>query len=82
METTLDKFGRIVIPKKIRNNLGLMPGIVMKIEVSGEELVLKPLIEEPHVKIKEGVMVFTGIATEEIETELRKFREKRLNSLL
>lgn len=81
METTLDKFGRIVIPKKIRNNLGLMPGVIIKIEVSGEELVLKPLIEEPHVKIKDGVMVFTGVATEEIEMEVRKFRENRRNNL-
>jgi len=28
METTLDKFGRIVIPKRVRDDLGLKPGAV------------------------------------------------------
>ena len=58
METTLDKFGRIVIPKKIRDNLGLTPGITIKIETAGKEVVLKPLLEESPVEFKDGVLVF------------------------
>ena len=29
METTLDRFGRVVIPKQVRDDLGLKPGAVL-----------------------------------------------------
>ena len=32
METILDRFGRVVIPKKVREDLGLEPGVVLKIK--------------------------------------------------
>ena len=32
MDATLDRFGRIVIPKKVRDNLDLGPGSQMRIE--------------------------------------------------
>ncbi|MBI4710191.1 MAG: AbrB/MazE/SpoVT family DNA-binding domain-containing protein, partial [Nitrospirae bacterium] len=43
METILDKFGRVVIPKEIRDDLGLKPGEVIQVKESGNEVVLKPL---------------------------------------
>ena len=78
METTLDKFGRIVIPKKIRDNLGLTPGITIKIETAGKEVVLKPLLEESPVEFKDGVLVFTGKATGNIEDAVNIIRDKRV----
>ncbi len=40
-----DKRGRVVIPKEIRERLGLMAGQSVLIEVRGEELVLKPALK-------------------------------------
>ena len=41
MEAVIDKFGRIVIPKKLRDDLGLRPGSVIKIETNRNETVAK-----------------------------------------
>lgn len=78
METTLDKFGRIVIPKKIRDNLGLTPGVIIKIESDGKEVVLKPLIEESPVEYQDGVLIFLGEATGNIEEQVNVMRNDRL----
>ena len=42
METTLDRFGRIVIPKKIRDDFNLKPGSQISIEESDQVIILKP----------------------------------------
>ncbi len=77
METTLDKFGRIVIPKRVREHLGLTPGTALEIEAIGEDVVLKPVRQEPYIRDKEGVLVFTGSATGDLLEALRRHREER-----
>ena len=81
METTLDRFGRVVIPKEIRDDLCLKPGEVFKIEKSGDEVILKLLGEEPSLHMKEGVLVFSGSATGNIQDAIRIHREERLKKL-
>ena len=81
METTLDKFGRVVIPKEIRDNLGLKPGEVLQIERIEDEVILKPLKEETPLHIKEGVLVFSGTATGNIIESVRIHREERLRKI-
>ena len=66
METTLDRFGRVVIPKQVRDDLGLKPGTVLEIEEVEQEIILKPADREPHVAIKDGVLVFSGAAAGDI----------------
>ena len=43
--TSLDKRGRVMIPKRFRERLGLKPDQSLLIEVRGEEIVLKPALE-------------------------------------
>lgn len=78
METTLDRFGRVVIPKAIRDILGLKPGELLKVEQSDDEIVLKPWREEPPIKMKDGVLVYTGTATGNLMEAVRTHREERL----
>ncbi len=78
METTVDKFGRVVIPKEIRDVLGLKPGEVLKIEQSDDEVVMKPLREETPIKVKDGVLVYAGAATGNLIEAVRAHREERL----
>ena len=60
METTLDKFGRIVIPKEIRDDFNLKPGSQIRIEESDQAIILKPFEGEPNLHWKDGVFVFSG----------------------
>ncbi len=62
METTLDRFGRIIIPKDVRDDMGLEAGAVLQIEKKGEKIVLQPVQGEPKIMEKKGILVFTGTA--------------------
>jgi AbrB family looped-hinge helix DNA binding protein len=77
METTLDKFGRIVIPKKIREDFNLRPGSPIRIEEGKGEILLKPIEGEPTLVEKDGVLVFTGIPLEDIENHIDTTRQQR-----
>ena len=59
MEATLDRFGRIVIPKKIREDFHLQVGSSIRIEEGEGEIVLKPVEGEPNLVKKDGVLVFS-----------------------
>lgn len=81
METTLDRFGRVVIPKEIRNMLGLKPGELLKVEQSDDEVVLKPLREESPIKVKDGILVYGGAATGNLMDAVSAHREERLKKV-
>jgi AbrB family looped-hinge helix DNA binding protein len=81
METTLDRFGRVVIPKQVRDDLGLKPGAVLEIEEVEQKIFLKPMHGEPHVVTKDGVLVFSGTAIGDIVGAIRTHRQKRLSEI-
>lgn len=80
MQTTIDRFGRIVLPKKLRDDFNLEPGSQIHIEESGQEIILKPIRGEPNLRLKEGVLVFSGIPLGDLSNALAKHREERLKS--
>jgi len=79
METTLDKFGRVVIPKRVREDLGLQPGAVLKINQDEQKIFMEPVHKEPRMVVKKGVLVFQGTATGDIEGTIKDHRQKRLS---
>ncbi len=81
METTLDKFGRIVIPKEIRDDFNLRPGSQIRIEESDQAIILKPLAGESSLHWKDGVLVFSGPPRVELDRALEKHREARIKSI-
>jgi len=78
MKTTLDRFGRVVVPKDIRDRLGLKPGAELEIDEHGNEVVLKAVVREAPLKLEDGVLVFTGTATGDLMEAVRMHREERL----
>lgn len=78
MKTTLDRFGRVVVPKEIRDRLGLKPGTEIQIDEHGNEVVLKPVGNETPLKLEDGVLVFTGTATADLMEAIRAHRKERL----
>lgn len=81
MDVVIDKFGRIVIPKSIRHNLGLKPGSIMQITEQDHSIVLKKEDSKPPIQRKGNLVVFTGEAVGDIETSLKNIRDKRLKDL-
>jgi AbrB family looped-hinge helix DNA binding protein len=79
-ETRVDEFGRIVIPKGIRDRLGLKSGSVLEIDERGDAVVLRSGRPEPPVAVRKGVLVFTGAATGDLDDTLRRHRSERLRS--
>jgi AbrB family looped-hinge helix DNA binding protein len=81
METTLDRFGRIIIPKGVRDDMGLEAGAILQIEKEGEKIVLQPVHGEPQLMEKKGVLVFTGTAVGDVGAALHEHRKSRLKKM-
>ena len=60
METTVDRFRRVVIPKKIRDDHNLGPGAQVRIEEKEDAIILIPVRGEQNLQWKYGVLVYTG----------------------
>ncbi len=81
METTLDRFGRVVIPMAVRKDIGLEPGAVLRVDKEDGKILLEPLTDEPRLVEKRGVLVFTGAATGDLDSAIdaqRKHRSKKV----
>ncbi len=81
LQISIDGFGRIVLPKKLRENLGLEPGALLEVEEMGGEIRLKPIHGEPGLRRKGDVLVYTGKPTGKIEDAVRAHREGRIKKL-
>lgn len=81
MVTKLDRFGRIVIPKQLRDNLGLGPGSILELVADGQRIVLRPVASEAHLRVKNGVLVFTGLAVGDPSWAVRSQRDERMRSV-
>ena len=77
---TLDKAGRVVIPKTLRDELHLEAGDRMELESEGESVTLRPVRSASPLRKEHGVWVFrtgqpmTASTTDEM---LRRIREDR-----
>jgi AbrB family looped-hinge helix DNA binding protein len=60
METTIDSVGRIVVPKPLRDALGLTPGSKVEISRYGAGLQLLPTGRTARLVDESGVLVATG----------------------
>ena len=55
---TIDKAGRIVLPKPLREELQLEPGDSLEVNIKGEEITLRPIRGNSPLKKKHGVWCF------------------------
>ena len=78
MQLVLDRFGRVVLPKLIRDNLGLRPGDALDLEEREESVVLHPQRLRPAIEEKDGLLVFAGTADESLEKAVEQHRQDRL----
>ena len=79
---TLDKAGRVVLPKMLRDELHLEPGDKLALESEGESVRLRPVRESTPLRKERGVWVFhTGTclppaAADEVLRESRQQHDR------
>lgn len=79
MKVTIDKAGRVVIPKSIRDDLGLQAGDVLELDRQGDSLQLRP---KARTRRKGCLLVFrSGLRNYDIAAAIEKTREERTQDL-
>ncbi len=63
VKTTIDSVGRVVVPKALRDALGLTPGSVLDLSRYGAGLHLVPSGRTARLVEEDGVLVATGDGT-------------------
>lgn len=84
MAITIDRAGRIVVPKGLRERFNLIAGTELEIEVSGECLQLRKVGAEPALVRKKGILVHHGGARVNLDVAafIRAERESRSRRML
>ncbi len=78
MTTRADRFGRIVVPREIRDHHGLVPGTEVEIEDASEMIVLRRREDLPGLVEEQGILVFRGRPTGDLDEAIRSQRWERL----
>jgi AbrB family looped-hinge helix DNA binding protein len=81
----MDKAGRIVLPKTVRDELRLAAGDSLELEVSGDRIVLRSARVKSRLYKKRGIWVLhtgTPLSADITKETLRKVREEREDRFL
>src|SRR5436305_7899640 len=82
---TLDKTGRLVLPKPVRDELQLKPGDSLELESSEERIVLRPARGHARMRKKHGIWVLHGgapLSAGVVRETIRRVREERERKVL
>ena len=82
MELSVDKLGRVVIPKTVRDHYHLQPGSRLRLREGDDGLYLQPVLDEPAVHEHGGVLVIAGqadtrITANDVERVIARERDQR-----
>ena len=78
-KVSLDRAGRLVLPKSLRDEMHLEPGDDLLVESEGDRITLRPVRPEALLKKEHGVWVYQGESTDlSIPKLIDQEREKRL----
>lgn len=67
MNVAIDKLGRLVVPKDVRDRFHLLPGTELALEVDAEGIRLRPSGLEPAFVRKNGFLVHHGQGTSDLD---------------
>lgn len=80
MTLKMDKAGRVVLPKPVRDRLGLHEGSDLEMQETPDGLMLKPVEHRPSMVKKQGLWVHTGKVAPsfDIVQAIRDARDERI----
>jgi AbrB family looped-hinge helix DNA binding protein len=80
----IDKSGRIVIPKALRDRLGLKPGTELEAFDHQEGMLLRTVEEQPALVKVDGLWVHRGVSQPGANWDriIQEVREERVESVL
>jgi bifunctional DNA-binding transcriptional regulator/antitoxin component of YhaV-PrlF toxin-antitoxin module len=81
-QLALDQFGRVEIPEKIRQQLGIDDETKLSLKVENGQLILKPLNPELEIYYEDGILVFKAEPMSNTETIIDELRTERINELI
>ena len=81
-QLTVDEFGRIEIPGKIRQKLGINNQTKLSLKVENCQLILQPLKSELETYSEDGILVFKAEPIGNTETIIDELRTERINELI
>jgi len=79
MQLVVDKFGRVGLPKVLRDELGLEPGEKLDVEEQPECLILRAARKRSIVTPKDGLLVFSGSAEGDLTQALQRHRREHIS---
>ncbi|MEN8255620.1 MAG: AbrB/MazE/SpoVT family DNA-binding domain-containing protein [Verrucomicrobiota bacterium] len=79
MQLAIDRFGRMVLPKAVRDDFNIHPGDTLDLSETEDSIVLTPVARQDFIKKSGGVKVFTGKAAGDVGGALREQRNDRFN---
>ncbi len=81
-KVTLDRAGRVSLPKPLRDRMRLTPGTTLELESEGEHITLRPVRPNATLRKECGIWVYQGEATDaSIPEFIDETREKRSREL-
>ena len=84
MTITIDKAGRIVLPKSVRDRLGLSAGSELELDEVDDAIVLKPPRSKSPLVRKGRLLVHTGkiVGNSDLTAAIERTREERARHIL
>jgi AbrB family looped-hinge helix DNA binding protein len=82
---TIDKAGRIVLPKLVRDELQLSPGDSLEVDSSEERVILCPVRGNARIYKKQGGWVMHGgtpLSEDVVEKTIQQIRREREQGFL
>ncbi|ELS01274.1 hypothetical protein Xen7305DRAFT_00009770 [Xenococcus sp. PCC 7305] len=80
-QITLDQFGCVEIPEKIRQQLGINHETKLSLKVENGQLIIKPLKSELETYYEDGILVFKAEPIGNATTIIDELRTERTNEL-
>ncbi len=78
---TIDESGCVLIPKQVREQLGIKTEAQLSLEIKEGRIILQPISKEAETYYEQGILVVKTERIDNLETIVDELREERVNEL-